>query len=50
MMRYAEDRFSTSLLSTAGVDYQTQFLEVDGKRVKCQVRVPLIVLRRARVP
>jgi small GTP-binding protein len=37
MMRYAEDKFSNSLLSTAGVDYQTQYLDIDGRRVKCQI-------------
>lgn len=35
--RYAEDKFSPSLLSTAGVDYKTQLLEVGGQTVKCQI-------------
>lgn len=37
MQRYSEDKFSPSLLSTAGVDYKVQMLEVEGKRVKCQI-------------
>lgn len=37
MLRFSEDKFSSSLLSTAGVDYKTQHLEVDGKKVKLQI-------------
>jgi hypothetical protein len=37
MMRYSEDKFSSSLLSTAGVDYQTRYIEVGGKIVKLQL-------------
>jgi small GTP-binding protein len=37
MLRYSDDKFSTSLLATAGVDYKTQLLEIEGKRVKCQI-------------
>jgi len=37
MLRYSEDKFSTSLLATAGVDFKTQMLEIEGKRVKCQI-------------
>ena len=37
LTRYAEDRFSTSLLSTAGVDYKTQMLRVGSATVKCQI-------------
>ena len=37
LTRYADDKFSPSLLSTAGVDYKTQMLAVDGKTVKCQI-------------
>jgi len=37
MLRYSEDKFSPSMTSTAGVDYKSQMLEVDGKRVKCQI-------------
>ena len=44
MLRYSEDKFSSSLLATAGVDYKTQFLDVDGKRVKCQIWLVKILL------
>jgi hypothetical protein len=37
MLRYSEDKFSPSLLSTAGVDYKSAHMEVAGKAVKCQV-------------
>jgi len=37
MLRFSEDKFSSSLMSTAGVDYKTQHLEVDGKKVKLQI-------------
>jgi hypothetical protein len=37
MLRYSEDKFSTSLLSTAGVDYKSQYIDMEGKRVKCQI-------------
>lgn len=37
MLRFSEDKFSSSLLSTAGVDYKTQHLDVDGKKVKLQI-------------
>lgn len=37
MLRYSEDKFSTSLLSTAGVDYKSAYMDMGGKRVKCQV-------------
>lgn len=37
MLRFSEDKFSSSLLATAGVDYKTQFIDVDGRRVKCQI-------------
>lgn len=37
MHRYADQKFSPSLLSTAGVDYKTKYLKVNGKTVKCQI-------------
>lgn len=37
MMRFADDKFSPSMMSTAGVDYQTAYLDIGGKRVKLQV-------------
>ena len=37
MLRFSDDKFATNLLSTAGVDYKTAFLDIEGKRVKCQI-------------
>ena len=37
MLRFSEDKFSSSLLSTAGVDYKTQHLDIDGRKVKLQL-------------
>lgn len=37
MLRFSEDKFSASLLSTAGVDYKTQHLDIDGRKVKLQL-------------
>eukprot|EP00499_Haloplacidia_sp_CaronLabIsolate_P015241 CAMPEP_0196781188 /NCGR_PEP_ID=MMETSP1104-20130614/9213_1 /TAXON_ID=33652 /ORGANISM="Cafeteria sp., Strain Caron Lab Isolate" /LENGTH=332 /DNA_ID=CAMNT_0042151409 /DNA_START=99 /DNA_END=1097 /DNA_ORIENTATION=+ len=37
MLRWSENRFEPSLISTAGVDFKIKFIDVDGKRVKCQV-------------
>ena len=37
MLRFAEEKFSGSLLSTAGVDYKTCMLDVDGTPAKLQI-------------
>ena len=37
MLRYSEDKFSPMMVSTAGVDYKTASLDVEGRRVKCQI-------------
>lgn len=37
LLRYSDDKFQPSLLSTAGVDYKTQMLDIDGQTVKCQI-------------
>jgi Ras-related protein Rab-8A len=37
MLRYADDKFASSLISTAGVDYKTSYLECAGKTIKCQL-------------
>lgn len=37
MLRFSEDKFAANTLSTAGVDYKTAYLNVEGKRVKCQI-------------
>jgi hypothetical protein len=47
MLRFSEDKFSSSLLATAGVDYKTQFLDIEGKRVKCQIWYGLVAYNAA---
>lgn len=37
MSRFSEDKFNMSQLSTAGVDYKSSYMDMGGKRVKCQV-------------
>jgi len=37
MLRFADNQFQESLMSTAGVDFKVRFLEKDNKRVKCQI-------------
>jgi len=37
LLRYSENRFDSTVLSTAGVDYKVQMLDMEGRRVKCQV-------------
>jgi small GTP-binding protein len=34
MMRFADNRFSSSMISTAGVDYKSKIIHVDGKVCK----------------
>lgn len=36
LLRFQEDRFHPALVSTAGVDFSTKYLNMGGKRVKCQ--------------
>ena len=35
--RYANNQFKTNLMTTAGVDYKVQHLEIDGQHVKCSI-------------
>eukprot|EP00953_Heterococcus_sp_UTEX-ZZ885_P019407 10834-Heterococcus_DN1.PRE.2 len=37
MLRYSEDHFAPNLLSTAGVDFKVRHLDINGKRVRCQL-------------
>jgi hypothetical protein len=37
MLRYSDDKFSPSLTSTAGVDYKSRLVDVEGRKVKCQI-------------
>jgi hypothetical protein len=38
MMRYCDNKFSSDgMMTTVGVDFRTVYLDVEGKRVKCQI-------------
>lgn len=37
MLRFSDDSFSKETIATAGVDYKTAFLDMDGFVVKCQI-------------
>eukprot|EP01138_Halocafeteria_seosinensis_P005225 gb/GECG01005342.1/.p1 GENE.gb/GECG01005342.1/~~gb/GECG01005342.1/.p1 ORF type:complete len:378 (+),score=63.06 gb/GECG01005342.1/:1-1134(+) len=37
MLRYAEDKFQNSMMPTMGVDYKTQYMDVENQQVKCQI-------------
>ena len=36
-MRYSDDSFTTSFITTIGIDFKVKTIEVDGKRVKLQI-------------
>ena len=36
-MRFAEDAFTVSYLSTIGVDFKIRTIELDGKTIKLQI-------------
>ena len=36
-MRFAEDAFTDSYLSTIGVDFKIRTIELDGKTIKLQI-------------
>ncbi|CAN0149113.1 unnamed protein product, partial [Laminaria digitata] len=37
MTRFSEDKFAPTMISTAGVDFKVQTLDINGKRVRCQI-------------
>lgn len=37
LCRFADNKFSPNLISTAGIDYKVQYLNIGAKRVKCQI-------------
>lgn len=37
LVRFADDTFTTSYISTIGIDFKIRTLELDGKRVKLQI-------------
>uniref|UniRef100_A0A3Q4G9E5 small monomeric GTPase n=1 Tax=Neolamprologus brichardi TaxID=32507 RepID=A0A3Q4G9E5_NEOBR len=37
IIRFAEDNFNSTYISTIGIDFKVKTIEVDGKKVKLQV-------------
>ena len=37
LTRFAEKKYSPSLVTTAGIDFKVQYFEVNGIKVKCQI-------------
>ncbi|VDN97591.1 unnamed protein product [Rodentolepis nana] len=37
LFRFVEDSFSTSFISTIGIDFKIKTVEIDGKRIKLQI-------------
>ena len=38
LLRYANDSFSPTFITTIGIDFKIKTIEVDSKRIKLQVR------------
>ena len=38
LLRYANDSFSPTFITTIGIDFKIKTIEVEGKRIKLQVR------------
>ena len=37
LVRFADDAFSTSFITTIGIDFKIRTIELDGKRIKLQI-------------
>ena len=37
MLRFSDDSFTTSFITTIGIDFKIRTVELDGKRVKLQI-------------
>ena len=37
LLRFSEDSFQTSFITTIGIDFKIRTIEMDGKRVKLQI-------------
>ena len=51
LLRFADDTYTESYISTIGVDFKIRTIELDGKTVKLQIvrtPIPLIVRESAR--
>ena len=38
LLRYANDSFSPTFITTIGIDFKIKTIDVEGKRIKLQVR------------
>ena len=38
LLRYANDSFSPTFITTIGIDFKIKNIQIDGKRIKLQVR------------
>lgn len=38
LLRYANDSFSPTFITTIGIDFKIKNIQLDGKRIKLQVR------------
>ena len=38
LLRYANDSFSPTFITTIGIDFKIKTIEIEGKRIKLQVR------------
>ena len=37
MLQYAESTFSTTFITTVGIDYKYKFVDIDGRRVRLEL-------------
>ena len=37
LLRYSDDKFTTSFITTIGIDFKIKNIELDGKRIKLQI-------------
>lgn len=37
LLRYCEDRYSSSFISTIGIDFKSKVMNIDGTRVRAQL-------------
>ncbi len=37
LLRFSDDSFTTSVITTIGIDFKSRTVELDGKRVKLQI-------------
>merc|ERR1712205_135504 len=40
LLRFSDDQFTTSFITTIGIDFKIKTVEIDGKRVKLQICTP----------